>query len=152
MASRINRILWWSLVVSLLIYVVVAYVASVPADTQAPVTALFVAFGIASVGIGIGSLSYRRHALSGPIQRRELDPASSEGRAKAFLPFILNLALSESVGIFGLVLALVSGQGSYSIPFVLAALALTYAHRPTAPDLVPPLSGRDLGVRPPPIG
>jgi hypothetical protein len=147
-----NRVIWWSLVVLLLVYVVVAHLASVPANTQALVTVLFVAFGIVSVGVGFGSLVYRRHALAGPIQRGELDPTSSEGRAKASLPFVLNLVLSESVGLFGLVLALLTGQGAYSIPFVLAALALAYAHRPSAPDLVPLLSGRDLGVPPPPIG
>ena len=152
MASMTNRILWWSLVVSLLVYVVIAHVASIPANTQVPVPVLLAVFGALSVGVAIGSLIYRRHALSGPIQRGELDPTSPEGQAKAFQPFILNLVLSESVGIYGLVLALLSGQGAYSIPFALAALALMYAHRPTAPDLIPPLSGRDLGVHPPPIG
>jgi len=107
--------------------------------------------GMISVATAIGTLLYRRHALAGPIQRGDLDLTIPQDQAKAFQVFIVNLVLSESVGIYGLVLAFLSGRGAYSIPFVLAALALMYAHRPTAPDLQPPLSGGYSGDRPTPI-
>jgi len=151
MASVTNRILWWSLVVSLLIYVVVAHVASVRPRSDAPISELSIVFAVLSVGVGIGTLVYRRHALAGPIQRGELDPTSTEGRVRAFQPFMLNLVLSESVGIYGLVLAFLSGEGALSIPFVAGALVLMLLHRPTAPDLVPPPGGAFPGGRPPPI-
>jgi hypothetical protein len=151
MASTVNRILWWSLVISLLVYVVVAHVASVPHNAQIPLGMLFAVFAVVSVGTAAGTLIYRRHALAGPIKRGELDPSSREGQQKAFQPFILNLLLSESVGIYGLVLALLSGEGAYSVPFVLVALALLYLHRPTAPDLVPLMSSEHYSTGPPPI-
>ena len=151
MVNVATRTLWWSLVVSLLVYLLVAHVASVPSNPKAPVRALFVAFGFLSVATALGTLLYRRYALSGPIRRGDLDPTSREGQGRAFQPFILNLILSESVGIYGLVLAFLSGYPGYSIPFILGALALVYAHRPSAPDLVPPLSAGDSTSRPSPI-
>ena len=151
MATVTNRILWWCLVVSLVIYVVVAHVVSTRTSPDAPIPLLMGAFATLSVGIAIGTLLYRRHALAGPIQRGALDLTSPQDQAKAFQAFILSLVLSESIGIYGLVLAFLSGRGAYSIPFVLAALALMYAHRPTAPDLQSPLSGVYFEGRPPPI-
>ncbi|MBW2421929.1 MAG: hypothetical protein JRH19_25565 [Deltaproteobacteria bacterium] len=121
MANFTNRILWWCLVL------------------------------VISIGIGAGSLLYRRHALSGPIQSGKLDPSRPEGLEKAFLPFMINLVLSESVGIFGLVLSFLSGQPAYSIAFAAGALVLMYLHRPTARDLVPPISGSQRGLNPKPI-
>ncbi len=152
MENAPNRILWWCFVASLLIYVGVAYLVAVPATSHTAQPVLVVVFGLLSAAIGIASLIYRRHALSGPIQRGALNPMTPDGLQKAFPPFVVNLALSESVAIFGLVLALLAGQGAYSIPFILAALALLYAHRPTAPDLLPPVGGSEAPARPTPIG
>ncbi len=152
MATNTNRLLWWSLIVSLLIYVLVAHVASVRTSPNTSIPLLMAVLGMISVATAIGTLLYRRHALAGPIQRGDLDLTNPQDQAKAFQVFIVNLVLSESVGIYGLVLAFLSGRGAYSIPFVLAALALMYAHRPTAPDLQPPPSGGFPGGRPSPIG
>jgi hypothetical protein len=149
--NKINRLLWWFLVSSLFIYVVVAHVVPLPESPRSPVTILFAALGAVSASVAVGSLLYRRHALSGPIQRGDLDPGTPDGQARAFPVFIVNLVLSESIGIYGLVLVLLSGHREYSIPFAMAATALMYAHRPTAPDLVPPPGGHDAGARPRPI-
>lgn len=146
-----NRILWWCLVVSLVIYVVVAHVVSTRPNPDLPAPLLMGVFAALSVGTAIGTLLYRRHALAGPIQRGSLDLATPEGQGKAFQAFILSLVLSESIGIYGLVLAFLSGRGAYSIPFVVAALALMYVHRPTAPDLQSPATGASFEGRPPPI-
>lgn len=151
MAINTNRLLWWSLIVSLLIYVLVAHVASVRTSPNTSIPLLMAVLGMISVATAIGTLLYRRHALAGPIQRGDLDLTNPQDQAKAFQVFIVNLVLSESVGIYGLVLAFLSGRGAYSIPFVLAALALMYAHRPTARDLQPLLSGGYSGDRPTPI-
>ena len=84
MATLTNRTIWWCLVVSLLVYVVVAHVASVRTDSAVSIPILLGALGAISVGVAIGTLKYRRHALVGPIQRCELDLTSSAGQAKAF--------------------------------------------------------------------
>jgi hypothetical protein len=141
MANLTRRALWWALVVSLLIYVAVAYVAQVAPNPNAPVSLLLPIFVGLSGVIAVGTIIFRRRALSGPIQAGQLDPTTPQGLQAAFTPFIINLILSESVGIYGLVLTFLSGQLLYSVAFSAAAIALLFVHRPTARDLVPPMSG-----------
>lgn len=150
MANATNQLLWWCLVVSLLIYVVVAYVAQVPASPEVPLGTVAAVLTVIAVGTAVGTILYRRRALVGPIRRGELDPSRPADLQRAFTPFILNLVLSESVGIYGLVLAILSGKPAWCLPFVASALGLMFVHRPTAPDLAPSPGG--VGARPPPIG
>ena len=141
MANSKCRALWWALVGSLLVYVVMAHVAQVtPNPNGPPVSLLVPVFTALSGTIAVGTIVFRRRALVGPIRAGRLDPSTPQGLQAAFTPFILNLVLSESIGIYGLVLALLSGQPIYSIVFSAAAVALMFVHRPTAPDLVPPMS------------
>jgi hypothetical protein len=151
MDTFVNRVLWWSLVASLLVYVLVANVASAPANSDVPIGPLATAFFLLSCGVGVGTLVYRRRALSGPIQSGALDPTTPAGAQKAFTPFIVNLALSESVGIFGLVLSLLSGNPLFCAGFSAGAIALMVVHRPTASDLVPPLGPRHRASNSTPI-
>ncbi len=140
------------LVASLLVYVGVVYVKAPPYNPEFPIGELLAAFAAVSVISGVGSLVYRRTALSGPIQRGEVDPRTEDGLKVLFRPFLINLAISESVGLYGLSLAFVSGQRTLVFPFVAAGLVLMYAHRPTAPDLAPPTSAHgEGGSAPPPI-
>jgi hypothetical protein len=146
-ASLTNRIIWWSLVVANLIYAVVAHVVaperSEVADSSA--NTLLVPLALTALATAVGTIILRRRALVGPIQAGVLDPATPAGREKAYTPFILSLVLSQSVGIYGLVLAFVSGNGTYSLPFIIGSLALLYVHRPTAPELEPPaVAGRPI--------
>ena len=147
MGNSTNRILWGALVASLLIYLVVAFVAAPEGNPDFPVGIMAMTLAALSVATAVGTFVYRKSALAGPIQRGEIDPSSQEGMAKAFPPFIVCLVLSESVGIYGLVLAFLAGEGAYAVPFVLAGVALLYLHRPTAPDLhVPDRQGRPAPI------
>jgi F0F1-type ATP synthase membrane subunit c/vacuolar-type H+-ATPase subunit K len=152
MNTPVNRILWWALSVSLLVYMVVAHV--VPAQEGAGEIAdlLFPVFALISLGVGGGTVYYRRIALANPIRSGALDPTTPEGRQRAFQPFIINLVLSESVGIYGLVLAFLSGNPMFAVGFGVFGLLLLYLHRPTAPDLQPPPSLHGRGEDPTPIG
>ena len=150
-ANLVNRVLWWALVVSLLVYIVVAHVSNVPPNPDAQIALLTPVFVLLSVGVGVGTVIYRRHALARPIQSGKLDPTTPDGAQRAFQPFITNLVLSESVGIYGLVLAFLSGNPIFSIAFSGAAIVLMFLHRPTAPDLAPPLSARQRGTDSSPI-
>ena len=152
MANPTSRILWWALVASLVLYAVVAHVVDLPVNPNTEISLLLPVFIFLSASTGVGTLLYRRRALSGPIQSRRLDPSTPEGLRAAFQPFIMNLVLSESIGIYGLVLAFLSGQPFYAVAFSAAALVLMYLHRPTAPDLVAPLSGHQAGRDFTPIG
>ncbi|MBW2540963.1 MAG: hypothetical protein JRF15_02635 [Deltaproteobacteria bacterium] len=142
MANLTCRILWWVLIGSLVVYVAVAHVAQVVPNQNAPISLLFPVFVALSIAIAIATIIIRRRALSEPIQAGRLDPSTPQGLQAAFTPFILNLVLSESVGIYGLVLAFLSAQPLYSAGFSAAAIALMFVHRPTARDLVPPMSAQ----------
>jgi F0F1-type ATP synthase membrane subunit c/vacuolar-type H+-ATPase subunit K len=151
-ATRVNRMLWGAMLASLLVYVLVAHVAAVPENPNAQAPLLVTVFVLLSIGVGLGTLVYRRRALVGPIQSGALDPTTPDGAQKAFQPFILSLALSESVGIFGLVLAFLSGNPRYSVAFCSAAMVLMFLHRPTAASLNPPLGSAARASDSTPIG
>jgi len=145
MANATNQLVWWSLVVSLLVYLGVAHVVALEAGSaSASAPLLRSLFALIGLGVAFGTIAYRRQALVEPIRSGRLDPRSGEGQQTAFRVLVVNLALSESVGIFGLVLALLSGDPRQSWPFVVGALILMFVHRPTASDLVPPASGASL--------
>jgi len=150
MANPTCRMVWLSLVVSLFIYVFVAFLVELPESSSVPMGLLAPILAMIALGTGVGTLLYRRHALATPIQSGRLDPSTREGMQKALPPFLVNLVLSESVGVYGLVLTFVSGERLYVVGFVAAALVLLFLHRPTAGDLVPPTS-HTLGGDPTPI-
>ncbi len=141
MATPQNRIIWIALVASLVVYVVIAFVADVPPNPNAPVAILLPVLVFLSIGVAAGTLLFRRSALAGPIQSGKLDPTTPEGAARALPVFMVNLVLSESVGIYGLVLSFLSGDPLFTLAFSGAALVLLFLHRPTAPDLAPPQRG-----------
>jgi hypothetical protein len=147
MANTVNRLVWFSLVVSQLIYAGIAWLVDLPPRDGDLIGVLAPTLGVLSLGMAVGTIFYRRHALVGPIQSRTLDLEKPADFAKAFQPFILNLVLSESIGVYGLVLALLSGQLTWCLVFGGAALAMLWFHRPTAPDLVPPMG--DYRTAPP---
>jgi len=151
MSNFTCRALWWVFVASLVVWVLAAHVAPPPVNPPASLSPLTMALAGVSLVIAIGTIVYRRRALAGPIQAGHLDPTTPVGLQRAFPVFILNVVLSESVGIFGLVLSLLSGRPTYVMAFAAGAFALLYLHRPTAPDLVPPLGPGQGGSRPPPL-
>lgn len=135
------RILWWALLGSQVVYLALPLLVQTPlgSGSATVLDGVALALAVLTVVIIAGSLRYRRRALVTPIQAGQLDPRSESGLQRAMQPFIVNLALSESVAIYGLVLGLLAGGIAYQLPFALAALALTWAHRPTAPELAPPM-------------
>lgn len=136
------QLVWFALLSSQVIYLAIPFVirfAGQPADPSF-VRLLSVALGSVSLVVAIGTLIYRRRALVEPIRAGELDPSSQQGFARAFTPLILNLVLTESIAIYGLVLALLSHRPGSALPFAIGAFVLMYLHRPTAPDLSPPAS------------
>ena len=151
MSNHTCRALWWALVVSLFINVLVAYLVPLPVDLRAPIELLTPLFAAATLAIAVGTVVYRRRALADPIQSGQLDPRTPAGFQQAFRPFIINLLLSESVGIYGLLLVFLSGDPDYSVAFTAVALVLMYVHRPTALDLIPPRGVGSTSNDPTPI-
>jgi len=148
MDSPVNRMLWIAMMNSVVIYGVVAAFVSLPPRGEVVATLWPILAGVAAIVAAV-SMALRRRALVEPIRAGTLDPTTPAGLARAQTPFIVNLALSESVGIFGLVLSMLSGDWTWVAAFGACSLALLWLHRPTSPDLAPPLGGPGTA---PPIG
>ncbi|HND10069.1 MAG TPA: hypothetical protein PLY80_06515, partial [Pseudomonadota bacterium] len=48
----------------------------------------------------------------------------------AFTPWILRMAMTESVGIFGLLMAMLTGQPSSGLPFLIVSALVMLTHLP----------------------
>lgn len=141
MKQPIVRILWLVLLLSQLLYLVVAHILPRESTVSgANVTLVSLALAVVSIGLAAFTLFWRRRMLVAPIQAGQLDPNTPEGFPKAFVPFMMNVVLTESIAVNGFVIALVSREPARAYPFAIAAFALMYHHRPTAPDLSPPVA------------
>ena len=139
MKQPILRILWLVLLLSQVIYLVVAHI--VPSETTSSATSVTlpsIALAIFSIGLAVFTLVWRRRMLVAPIQAGQLDPNTEEGLGRVFVPYVLTIIVTESIAINGFAIALLSREPERAYPFALAAFALMYYHRPTAPDLSPP--------------
>jgi hypothetical protein len=75
-ATKANKLLWITLCVAQLIYLVVVYTMPPPQDPQAVAGGIFPALLFAAISIAVGTLIYRRRALVVPIQSGRLDQAA----------------------------------------------------------------------------
>lgn len=143
MANATNRLIWWALLSAIVVYGVVSFTVApsldVAVDTDVRLVA--VALGVVSLSTAVATIFIRGRMLVGPIQRGDLDPRRPEDMQRAFVGFLLCMVLTESIGIYGLVVALLSGNGIGSVPFLAVAFGLMLVHRPTAGDLRPPAGG-----------
>ena len=139
MKQPIVRILWLVLLISQVVYLVVAHILPRESDSSSMnVTLVSIALAVVSIGLAAFTLVWRRRMLVAPIQAGQLDPNTPEGFPKAYVPFLMNVVLTESIAVNGFVIALLSHEPVRAYPFAIAAFALMYYHRPTAPDLSPP--------------
>jgi F0F1-type ATP synthase membrane subunit c/vacuolar-type H+-ATPase subunit K len=143
MDTRNNRIVWWALLSTLVVYGVVAFVVAPTTGPREgmPTPLLAGMLGVVAVTTGLASIFVRGRALVGPIRSGDLDPRSPEGLQRAAGPYIVCLVLAESVGLFGLVLALLAGRPGFALPFLAGAFALMVVHRPSASELQPSRGG-----------
>ena len=139
MKHPILRILWLALLLSQVLYLVVAQIVPKESDSSPTNVALVtLALAIFSIGLAVFTLVWRRRMLVAPIQAGQLDPNSQEDLGKVFVPYVLTIVVTESIAINGFVIALLAREPERAYPFAIAAFALMYYHRPTAPDLSPP--------------
>ena len=141
MKQPILWILWGSMLASLAVYA--ALPALLPEVENAPAPSLVVVGALlaASVGVGAISVALRHVLLVRPARSGRLDISRPEGSARWLQISIALWALSESVGIAGLVLFLLYRQPGLLYPFLAGAALLLVVHAPRAASL---LSARDL--------
>jgi len=149
-AWNVIRIIWFALLASTFIYLVVMFVATPPRDappdqTMAMALAM-VALTTAAISVLMPRMMFKKSISMMKLPTRELvDPNASPilrdeapklrvyedlnaaRRAvtgRFFTPFILGMALSEAVAIYGLVLGFLGHPPSISLPFFVIAWIL----------------------------
>jgi hypothetical protein len=121
------RIIWRVMLGSIGLYWLLPWFIHPAGGT--PVDALLLALtGIAAV-TGIGTLVARERLLVRPLRAGELRVTTNEGMARLQQISIALWACSESIGLYGLILYVLSGEAKYLYLFLMAAAALFYAHR-----------------------
>ncbi len=126
------QIVWGALLMSIAMYVGLSYFVRSqggPVPDQEQIGAIELAFAVTSLTCLIVSYFLPRKLLRDALGAD--DPQTLELTkltAKAFAPWIIRMALSESVAIFGLLIVLISHQPQKILPFaVLATLAMLTA-------------------------
>ena len=132
---RSLQIVWGALICSLGSYVGVAYVVTAHAGSaaeSAPVATMELAFAVAAVGcLGVSYLLPRKLLRTALAKEDVATIALEKLLPHAFSAWILRMALTESVVIFGLVLAMMSGQPQKVLPFVILSLLAMITAIPT---------------------
>jgi len=158
------RILWGALLFSTLVYLVILQVIELPEAEPDPV--MLPVLGVAGLGSAIISIFLPAHlhrqqaAVSKleveevpdptaqgmfrdqiPTLRRFADPDAvvAKGAAIFFTPFILGMAMAESVAIYGFFLGFIGFDLVTIIPFWVAAWALMLVRFPRWTDVLGPL-------------
>ena len=145
------RLIWLAASAAIGLYVVVAYAVTGGggAESEEPARAIVFACYGQSLLLGVGSLGYRRWALSDARLRQAMAGEEQPGRAgedvlesglvrvlaQLQMVDIVGLALHEAIAIFGLVLAILTGQAQAVLPFAAFATLLNLAVLPR-PDAV----------------
>lgn len=169
------RILWGALLFSTLVYLVILQVIELPeAETDPTMLTVLAVAGLSSAIISVVWPAFLQRQLAAaskleveevpdpdaqamfrdqiPTLRRFADPDAvvSKGAAIFFTPFILGMALAESVAIYGFVLGFLGFDLVTIIPFWVTAWALMLVRFPRWSDVLGPLEkAHDATFEPP---
>ena len=150
------RIIWATLLFSQAMYVLLMLGGYLQRPSEAPDPIMLYAIGLVAGVVAIVSFVVPRfvHRAGvarsvGDLRHHEASVETIQQRALAigFTPFILSVALSEAVAIFGLVLFLIGFPFLESVPFSAAGALLTLVRFPTARTFLGPFEeqlGRSL--------
>ena len=146
-------IVWFALLATVGIYVVIGYVLSAQREGASELTDS-VLMVLGAMAVGSAALSFYlpklllanqdvRERIARVGRAAEAAPAEREARLEElakvyFTPWVVGAALAESVAIFGLVAAFLSGSGDLMLPFALVSLAILLVKRPRVETLLPP--------------
>lgn len=123
------RIIWASMLFWVAIYAALPAVVPAPSDAQpVPLVApLLAAIGLSTA---VASLVIRAVGLVRPVRDGKLDPGSPAGQQRILVLSIVNWALAESIGVFGLVCYLMGTGVVWLYGMAGAAAVLLAIHAP----------------------
>jgi hypothetical protein len=123
------RIIWRVLLGSLALYSLMPWFVRIEGDREPMGTLLLALMGVSAL-TAVGTLLARERLLVAPMRSGELSLATAEGQARITTTCIRLWALSESIGLYGVVVYYLSGEARYLYLFLMAAVGLFFAHRP----------------------
>lgn len=85
-----------------------------------------------SLAAGVGTFALRESLVMRGLRAGALDPATPEGFARVRITLIMLWALCEVIALFGLFVALGSGNAALAAPFFLGGATLLAFHAPHA--------------------
>ena len=125
------RVIWAVLTASIVLYVCVLwFIAPQIAGREAPDPIFELVFWAQSLLLAVGSLLYRRWALSDRRLRQAVAGAQHDGAgndaaiALLNLTSVVGLALHEAIAMYGFVLAFIGGSPPAILPFAAVAIVL----------------------------
>ena len=127
----IMKVLWLAFLSSTGVFILVMFstVKEGGVDSSNP----NIRYILGGLGVFMAVLSFQiprffRQQLS--RQHKGLQLSREKKAQLDFIPTIISFALSESVGIFGLVLALITGSREIGLPLCIASVVLLAIHKP----------------------
>jgi F0F1-type ATP synthase membrane subunit c/vacuolar-type H+-ATPase subunit K len=143
----VRRILWAALLVSQGIYVwVLAFSGAVPPPMEPPDPMLPMVLGAVALSVAVASFVVPMLLLRSASGASQHAPSGrQQAHARTFTPFIVSLAMSEAVSIFGLVAGYLGHPALVWAPFFAAGFVLTAWRFPTEGRMMGPLA-RGNGV------
>jgi hypothetical protein len=128
---RVQRIIWAALLVSLVVYGVVALaMGSRPSGDPQQEDVMVSTFAVLALLVGGATIVLHRLAISGPVSRGALDLSSAAGQMRLYWVSLVTWVLSESIGIYGLALFLLFGRFLHLFAFLAAAAVLLLVYAP----------------------
>lgn len=145
MRSQQLWIVWGVMLGTLVLYAAMPLLLPAPTGTPSEPQPIFVgALAFFALFGGLATLVIRRVGLIRPARDGSLDVHSPAGGARFFSMSVITWALSEAVGIYGLILFLMFRRPSLLYPFLAAAALLLLVHAPRTSPLTPPAATRRL--------
>jgi hypothetical protein len=163
-ALRTTRILWFALLVACFMYVGLAFGGFFPRPVVAPEPIMPIAFAGVAAMLSAASFLMPRMVYAGAARAADLatqeevapdgysqkyreampksvvfaDPNAARNKAYALFmtPFILSLALSEAIALFGLVLSVLGFEKTVCAPFFAVGAVLILIRFPSEPSIL----------------
>ena len=146
-------ICWACLILSLFIYGAMPFLLPPPPTSPPALQVVFVgALGFVGLLTAIATMFLRRFALIRPARIGTLDIDTKAGFARFFTISMLVWVLSESIGIYGLILFFLYRVPGPLYPFLVAAVLLLVFHAPRTDSLRVKPSSAELARRDVKIG
>lgn len=135
---RVHKLIWLAMLSSLVIYLVVGYFLAMSGALQGnndmPLEMMTFGFLIVSMVCYFAARWFRHNMLTRPIV--EADGSQTDTVATRYMTaLIISLALSETIGVFGLVMVILGAPLTTLFMFIILSAFALVVNRPQWPEL-----------------